>query len=526
MAAGSSAADKFITQPAKLPSPVPIEKPQSPAEPVQPDTQAKSPPPLPEIVAARSLEQTESEFKPIQNPKSREQVDTQSDEEKSSQPVAVPTLSPDVAQPPAQAGGLTWVSRGRSGQSTNLPALSNPHELQPTFSKTNAIEASANPATPATTSTQSETKSIAALPVSVRSDASQPNELGLSSPDSVNTNIAFDAGTATQSRLTADSNIPNRFQLASRISHQIRGSSEDQRSLPVQPSRNVVGWDAIAGRLTTHMQKCDDLSRRGAFLSARDEANQALVKLARHLDQLTNQFVSEPHLDAARIALRESGDFANSQPITDAETLKEIVHSHDTPILKRGDFSQVSPLTIAEHYRTYSQYQLTQAAQGHPWFSDIFFKLGRTFQAEADQSSGMASEYLRSQAIVYYRAALDVVSSNSLAANQLGYVLLQQDRPLDAQQVLVASVQSNPDGPALQNLAEASRRIGDSAMQQWATQSLAILNAQIQPIPGPTTTVQVVDNSTFAALHPISVGPQPASQNPAARTAQVSQAIQ
>jgi hypothetical protein len=90
-----------------------------------------------------------------------------------------------------------------------------------------------------------------------------------------------------------------------------------------------------------------------------------------------------------------------------------------------------------------------------------------------------------------------------LATNQLGYVLLQLDRPADAMTSLIASVDSKLDTPALQNLAEASRRVGDEPMRRWALVQIANINRQNPPNQRRSPGVIELDNKAFNATTPI-----------------------
>jgi tetratricopeptide (TPR) repeat protein len=279
---------------------------------------------------------------------------------------------------------------------------------------------------------------------------------------------------------------------------------------PIGPSS---GWESIGRQLAGFLSHSEQLSRRGVLLSAREEANQALLVLARHLDLLSNNFVSEPGFHAAQIALREVMDFTNWLHTTDPARIQQIVDSHETPVLKGSQWDTVSPLTIAQHYQRFAETKLVEASQGHPWFSDILYVLGRTYQAEADQSSGAIAETVRMHALIHYRAALEIKSSHALASNQAGFVLLQLDRPHEARGYLIASVKQSADSAALLNLAEASRRLGDHQTQRWAMQILAS-SAPPTEADRALPVVEVLDQRTFAALSPMAAGPKTAPMSP------------
>ncbi len=75
----------------------------------------------------------------------------------------------------------------------------------------------------------------------------------------------------------------------------------------------MVGPAAVGQQLSTLLASSEQLSRRGLFLSAREEADMAQLRLARFLDSLSNNYRSEPALKAAQTALREAADFSQSR---------------------------------------------------------------------------------------------------------------------------------------------------------------------------------------------------------------------
>ena len=310
------------------------------------------------------------------------------------------------------------------------------------------------------------------------------------------------------------SNTEGKMHLASRLSKSIIGEPAEKKFV-LSGGSSMVGPAAVGQQLSTLLANSEQLSRRGLFLSAREEADMAQLRLARFLDSLSNNYRSEPALKAAKTALREAADFSQSRT---AEILPELINSHETPVLKSVEIARTPPTTLAQSYYQYAENQLIEGAQQHPWFSDIYYTIGRTYQAEADSTSTADRDLLRAQAIVYYRAAVTIRPSNSLATNQLGFVLLQLDRPKEAQVSLVASVDSRLEIPALQNLVEASRRLGDQAMQQWAMNAISQLQRQIPPALPNSPEILEVDNNTFRSTTPVvptSGGPAPLTANSA-----------
>lgn len=312
-----------------------------------------------------------------------------------------------------------------------------------------------------------------------------------------------------QNQLVSPQQEAGRQRLAQTVSSKIIASQPKPPSGAGQlvALNRSIGWDAIGERLRRKSDRCNNLLMRNAFFSARQEAQESVVELVRALDKVENRFHCEPALLAAQQALREAEDFASQQRTSgDKDMLRRIVDSHQTPILKQQNLANVPPLAAAEHYRLYALQSLLEAAQGHPWSSEVYYLIGRTFHAQADNRDGVP-ELLREKAAVYYQAATTIMPNNALASNQLGYILLQKGQPVEAKEALVASVGAGATPSSLANLAEASRRLGDSQTMQWAT---ANLHAMQPPTQGPRIPdVIEVDNRRFAAMSPQAAGPPP-----------------
>ena len=291
-----------------------------------------------------------------------------------------------------------------------------------------------------------------------------------------------------------------KMRLASKVSNRIVGSEPDKKTL-VTSGGAMLGPAAMGQQLSELLITSERLCQRGLFKSARQEADAAALRLARYVDSVSNRLVSEPSLKVARNALREVIVFHDGNS---AGTIQDLINAHDTPILKNVDVQQIPPATLSKAYYQYAEEKLIEASLGHPWFSDVYYTLGRTFQAEADSEAAGNRDHLRTLAVVYYRAAAAVRPTNSLATNQLGYVLLQMDRPAEAHAALVSSIQVKTDTPALQNLAEASRRLGDINTQQWALQMIARIGQRPSGADQPQLPQVIeVDHGTFRSTTPM-----------------------
>lgn len=317
--------------------------------------------------------------------------------------------------------------------------------------------------------------------------------------------------TASPEQLAAFQKQQAKQDLASMVSHKIlqsrpKVSQEDVAKKTVGPVESLPGWQSIAEELQQRMMTSRDLMRRRAFLSARQEAEGGIVSLVQFLDGIGNRYHCEPAWAAALRALQECEDFyAEQRTSTDSRMLQRLIESHETPVLKDADARQLAPMTAAQHYRLYAQACIEVATQNHPLASDVLYAMGRTYQAQAEYGEGR-EDVLRWRAVTLYRAATKANPNNALAANELGYLLLQMDRPRDAQAALIASVNTQVSAHALQNLIEASRRLRDQGTMNWASSTLASLN---QAPSSATPAVVEVTPQAFAALSPLAAGPQP-----------------
>ena len=305
--------------------------------------------------------------------------------------------------------------------------------------------------------------------------------------------------------------------IASGISQELMDQHHAQRPTgqhAVSSLESPPGWQAVGARMSEHMRKCEQLIARKANLSAIAEAETGIHFLLRVLDLHSNQYQSEPIWSEAQRAFHEAEDFRNVQRLAgDQHMLTRIVESHETRILKAADVSHLSPLAAAQRYHRFAQNRLVLASQGHPWASELYYVLGRALQAHADEG-GEDADALREKALTFYRASREILPTNSIASNQLGYLLLGMDQPVEAREALIASVQSGGPAAAWQNLVEANRRLGDVAGQNWATQNYFALQRQMPPQAAMPAYVEL-DPRQFASLSPREGGPKPTPGPPA-----------
>jgi tetratricopeptide (TPR) repeat protein len=322
--------------------------------------------------------------------------------------------------------------------------------------------------------------------------------------------------------LTADQAGQNRVRTASRVSAELLDDSRGplaKSPLPIEPP---TGWKTIEDDLKSHLSTCDDLLRRGAVLSAREEVLMGMRSLFRSIDLRGGTWTSEPAMDQALAAFAEEADFYRSSNTLGAgQNTERIISGHKTNALKQTQLHLVSPDLAAQHYRAYAKQQWLTAAQGHPWTADLLYAYGKTLEREADQNPN-ESQMRRSQAVICFQAAMEVNPRNAENANQLGFALLKLDRVDEAQLALNHSIRINPKAETWNNLVEVYRRRGEADQVAYAQRNVQSLKQAVAPESVGVPEVIEVDAKTFASVSPYPSGMQPNAA--AASTSPVQQA--
>jgi len=285
--------------------------------------------------------------------------------------------------------------------------------------------------------------------------------------------------------------------LAQQISYELvsRTHTPEPRSLvPLEPP---PGWHSIESDLKRSIESCEQLLRRGAIQSARQDAIHGLQRLARTIDMHRQIRESEPALQQALVALKESGDF---DEVTQDVSLTHTISRHTTPVLKQRDLATISPDIAAQHYRAYARSAFLASAQSHPWAADLLYTLGRTYEKEGELASHRRTQF--HQAVVCYQAANAIAPSRPYIASQLGHALLQLDRTQEATQALHASLASAPTSQAWRDLAEAHRRHGEYSHAQAAAEHAEQLAAKETSFTAENPEITQVTPEVFAQYSP------------------------
>jgi tetratricopeptide (TPR) repeat protein len=240
------------------------------------------------------------------------------------------------------------------------------------------------------------------------------------------------------------------------------------------------------------------LADQGALYLARAEFIAALKLIAQANDVRQGTRWHSKAVTAGFLALKESTEFViQNTGIEDADVAK-IISGHKTPILKRVDVSEMTPMAAAQRYYTYAQEQLAGAAAQEKSGSMALYGLGKAAIAAAGNKSPDL-EYT-GQARALYRAALMAEGRNYLAANELGVLLTENGQPELAREMLMRSISLSPQAATWENLAAVHARLGQRELAEKARQQAMSMRQSGRGVAGPA--VQWVDPATFARMIP------------------------
>ena len=330
------------------------------------------------------------------------------------------------------------------------------------------------------------------------------------SDSAVTTNTTSNANTTSPQADVRDETSVLRASLAQRVSYELLSSPPYPASRAPESLEVPTGWGAIEQELKGHLERCDALLKRNAIMSARSEATTGLRRLCNAMDAHRRVLHSGPALEKAFIALREDADFQNLVGGGTFDSISSLVGSHSTEALKGRVLDGVSSEIASQHYRTYARYQFVLAADGHRWAAELLYAFGKTLEKEAELEPEKSFR-LRSQSVACYQAAIQISPSQSEAASQLGYVLINLDRMDEAQRALMVSLQHRPTASAWNNMAELHRRLGAHVDAEYAIQQATAI-AQIRPnYTAEEPEITEVDAATFAKYSPIAPQMQTAS---------------
>jgi hypothetical protein len=261
-------------------------------------------------------------------------------------------------------------------------------------------------------------------------------------------------------------------------------SVNDSRSPEVISSLTPTEWQSIEIELKRRLEKCDAMLRRNGVHSAREEINQGLTILVRHIEALRqDEFASttiqqptlqsrkrrilEPALQQALVALDECADFHETIHYP-PRRIERMVEHHATTALKGQNLDSMTNAIARLAYLEHAGRMFLIGTERHPWAAELLYALGKTYEREL-QFDAIRPITLRSQAAACFDAAHQIAPSYGYIANELGFTLVHLDRLEQAHAVLQSVLAKQPSAHAWRNLAEVHRRRGAIEESKLAT---------------------------------------------------------
>lgn len=214
----------------------------------------------------------------------------------------------------------------------------------------------------------------------------------------------------------------------------------------------------LTQQLLPVVQRAFQLAQRGALYAAETEFVQVLRRIAQAHDAAAGDDRHARALAAGLRALEEAADFVPTGNQVEAELDVPIVaSSHRTPVLR--DYPhRVLPHEAVALYHHFAEQQLAAAVAGEQAGSMALHGLGRIGVLQAARQDDDAHGQQR--AMTMFSAAIAARADNHLAANELGVLLCQVGRPVEAARVFERTIDMAPSALAYHNLAVAQRKLG------------------------------------------------------------------
>ena len=209
-----------------------------------------------------------------------------------------------------------------------------------------------------------------------------------------------------------------------------------------------MGMDALY-----HAEEADE---RGTPLLARSFLMRALDRFAEASHRPGQPRSGSLSLEAAMTALRECADFGRFGDL-DSSAISRLVNSHQTPVLKGYNLSNVPRSQAQRAYYDFAEKHLINALKPIPNASRALVLLAKT-EPFAFRD---AKETIAKNQACLLRAALACDSRNWEARNALAGVLIKFGLLDESRRLLEANYTMNPAPETLQLLAVANRKIGN-----------------------------------------------------------------
>lgn len=208
-----------------------------------------------------------------------------------------------------------------------------------------------------------------------------------------------------------------------------------------------------------------DLTKRGAIYAAQNEFVRALEMIGHTRDGLTRTTRYHDAIVRGLTALEEVDDFVlTTSSLASNDTLKDIVATHETPVLKQVTAEVLTPVLATRRYCAYAQAMLLEGCSGIRVSSEALYGLGRTEMVRAqmpvhEQTVGAP------KAMVLFETAVRLDPNNYEACNELGVLFAEYGQHARARDLLLQSVRSKETPEAWFNLAQVGARVGDRELE-------------------------------------------------------------
>ncbi len=197
-------------------------------------------------------------------------------------------------------------------------------------------------------------------------------------------------------------------------------------------------------------------------------------------------------------AMQEAKDFAQD-PSGGSDRVRQIVGTHQTPVLKEASTAGMPALVAMQHYYAFAEQRLVAAAGGAPIASSAFYAMGKLHMAMAETEPQMDNQQRAAQAMAFLQASLAVDARQYAAAHELGVMLARLGQLHEAREALRHSARIQPTPETWKNLEIVHRQLGEDLLAARARAAWERDSTQTSGLPAAgAESVQWVPPAAFA----------------------------
>lgn len=220
------------------------------------------------------------------------------------------------------------------------------------------------------------------------------------------------------------------------------------------------------------------LADRHAYYAARQEFIQVLRMVSRALGAREGSTRRSTDLASGFRALDEAEDFVPRGTGLEADlNVSIIVSAHRTPVAKGLQLREWLPQQLMDRYFRYAQLKLAASVAGNPDGSMALHALGK-LQRRLSLLEPEGHPLAYRKAFAYQQAALLAHPFNHLAAHELGVLLADGGRYVEAECLLQQVAAKEPHPIVLRNLAQVQYKLGQAGKAAENDRKAAQLAAQ------------------------------------------------